>query len=287
MASTHAQVLHGLASRVASVFVEEAGAVAALVVGSTATGTADEWSDIDLILFYGSWPGAAVLEQARQRLAPADLLVLGGDPGGDVYLEQFAVDGVACQLVHQTIDAWRATAATVLHELDVASPAQKALSGLHQGLVLHGGDVIGELRGEAQYPDPLRAAMVRANLDLFPLWMLQDGLAKRDAELWQRGELVSALQKVLAMLAGINRVYFSTFQLKHTRDLVGGFTMAPPDLVDRLEHALVARMPEAAQEMERLVDETLAIVERELPEVDVAAARARIGRRIQPWSPPG
>ena len=48
--------------------------------------------------------------------------------------------------------------------------------------------------------------------------------------------------------------------------------------------------PAVAQDMaakvERLLDETLAIVSQQLPEVDVAAVRQRIGQRHQPWSIP-
>jgi hypothetical protein len=213
-------------------------------------------------------------------------MVLGGDIEGGVFLEQFRVDGVACQLVHQTVDAWRETAAVVLDRHDTTSPVQKALSGLHAGIVLHGGDVIEELRADATYPAALRVAMVEANLDVFPLWRLADGLATRGAELWQRSELVAGLLKVLGMLAGVNEVYFSTFQLKHARELETALWLRPAALVDRVEAALVAPMVDAALALEQLVDETLAIVGAELPEVEVSALRRHVGARAAPWDLP-
>jgi hypothetical protein len=260
-----------LAARVAAAYP----AAAALVAGSTASGTTDEWSDIDLILFYEAWPGVAALESSRASLDPASLHVLGGDPEGDVFLEQFHVEGVACQLVHQTIAAWRATAATVLAEHQTSTPTQKALSGLHAGLVLSGDELIGGLRAEAAYPDELRLAMVRAHLDVFPLWRMQDSLSRRDAELWQRETLVAGFQKVLAILAGVSRVWFSTFQLKHQRELVAGFVESPPDLAARIDAALVAPMPVAADELESVLDETLEIAGRLLPAVADEVARYR------------
>jgi hypothetical protein len=286
MAADHEVFLQRLAGDVAAAYVDHTAAVAALVAGSTADGTCDEWSDIDLILFYRDWPGAPTFERTRSLLDPQTVHTLGGDLAGDVYLEQFNVQGVACQLVHQTVDAWRQTAATVLEELDVASPVQKALSGIHHGRILHGNDLINDLRAAAAYPPALRAAMVRANLDVFPLWMLQESLAKRDAELWQRGELINGLEKVLAILAGVNEVFFSTFQLKHMHELTASFSTAPTDLAQRIDAALVAPMPRAALELERLLDEALVIVERQLPEIDVTPVRGRIGRRHEPWSIP-
>lgn len=263
-ASPPGSARRALAERVAAPFVkpaaDAAGAVAALLAGSVASGTDDEWSDIDLILFYQSWPGGPALAAWRETLAPSERVVLAGSADGDVLLEQFRVDGVACQLVHQTLEAWGSSAATVLEELDVASPVQKALSGLHAGAVLHGPDVIASLREAAAYPPALGAAMVRANLDVFPLWRLSATLSARDAELWQRSELVAGFSKVLGMLAGVNGVYFSMFQLKHTRDLVASFGSSPERLVDRIEAALVAPMPEAAAVLESVVAETLEIV---------------------------
>ena len=258
--------------------------MAALVAGSTASGDDDEWSDIDVVLFYEAWPGPERIAAVRASLGGTALRPLGGNPSGDVYLEQFEVDGVACQLVHQTIEAWRSTARAVLDDLDTSSPVQKALSGLHAGLVLRGDAVIEGLRAEAAYPEALRAAMVRANVDVFPLWVMQDSLARRDAELWQREQLVAGLQKVLAMLAGVSSVWFSTFQLKHQAALIASFVEAPPALGARLDAALRAPMPDAALELERLVDETLAIVRARLPEVeaDVAGPQSTIGRRLSP-----
>ena len=96
----------------------------------------------------------------------------------------------------------------------------------------------------------------------------------------------STRKQYVAMLAGVNEVFFSTFQLKHVGQLVKSFSASPPDLADRIDAALVAPMPAAAEELERLVEETMVIVERQLPEVDVSGARRRIGQRHQPWSIP-
>lgn len=279
----HAARLDGLARRAVDAVVAATDAAAALIVGSVADGAADEWSDIDLVFFHGAWPGAEAIAAGCERLDGANLRVLGGDPtAGPVYLEQFHVDGVACQFVHQTVDAWREQAATVLlgHETD--TPVQKALSGLHRGCVVRGDALVAKLRAEAAYPPDLRRRMVTDNLDIFPLWALQGSLARRDAELWQRGELVRGFQKVLAILAGVNESYFSTFQLKHVRDLVVSWPYAPRGLAARIDAALVAPMPDAASALETLVDETLQIVEASMPDLDVSSLRGGIGRRVGP-----
>src|SRR3954453_10999548 len=77
MAGAHEVFLQRLAGDVAAAYVDHAGAVAALVAGSTAAGTCDEWSDIDLILFYRDWPGAPTLERTRSLLDPESVHTLG------------------------------------------------------------------------------------------------------------------------------------------------------------------------------------------------------------------
>ena len=279
----HAARLDGLARWAVDAVVVATGAAAALIVGSVADGAADEWSDIDLVFFHGVWPGGVAIRAVRDRLDGTDVRILGGDPtAGPAYLEQFHVDGVACQFVHQTVDAWREQAASVLRDHETDTPVQKALSGLQRGRVVRGDALVAMLRAEAAYPPELRRRMVAQNLDVFPLWALQESLARRDAELWQRGELVRGLQKVLAILAGVNESYFSTFQLKHLRNLVVGWDEAPGGLADRIDAALVAPMPEAALALEALVDETLQIVEAAMPDLNVSSLLDRIGRRVTP-----
>jgi hypothetical protein len=141
------------------------------------------------------------------------------------------------------------------------TPAQKALSGLHAGVALHGAEVVAGLRAAAGYTPELAERVIASNRGVFPLWRLQGSLASRDAELWQRHELVAGFEKVLGLLAGLNHVWFSTFQLKHVRDLVASFAATPPDLVERMEAALVSPMPEAAATLHALYDEAVALVD--------------------------
>lgn len=285
--TSHAEQLLALARRVIEPFVSPgtagaagaAGAArAALVAGSVAEGCSDEFSDIDLVLFYDELPSVEVVDAAHTRLGASDVLALGGSRDDGVFLEQFRVDGVACQLVHQTVDAWEVQARSVLDELDVASPAQKALSGLHAGLVLHGDALVDSLRSRARYTDALRSAMVERHLQFFPLWRLQPSLARRHALLWQHAELVTALQNVLAVLAGVNSVFFSTFQLKKMHALVDSFAEAPEGLADRIDAALTEPAADAAYALEALVGETLDIVERSMPEVDTGAVRRHFSK---------
>src|SRR5262249_40848832 len=93
---------------------------------------------------------------------------------------------------------------------------------------------------------------------------------------------VQSALDLLAMLAGINRVYFSSFQFKRMGAFAARLTLAPPDLANRLER-LFDDPHRAGDGLEALVVETLAIVERELPDLDTTRAGRWIGRRPERW----
>jgi SpoVK/Ycf46/Vps4 family AAA+-type ATPase len=89
-------------------------------------------------------------------------------------------------------------------------------------------------------------------------------VAARDAELWRHQILVDCAYDLLAVLAATNRVWFSSFQFKRTRTLTDRLEVAPPDLADRLEALFTLPPEESARELERLTDETRAILEERL-----------------------
>jgi len=167
----------------------------------------------------------------------------------------------------------------------VGSPNQKLLSGLLEGLPLHGDEVIARWRSRAAvYPDELRTACIVHHWSFFPLWYYGDAMALRDSELWRLDMLLEAAFNLLGVLAALNRVYYARFELKRLRALVAKLALAPPDLADRLEQLFVLPSVEAGTELGRLVVETRDLVARELPDLELPLRRPP-GTRVQPWLP--
>jgi len=113
---------------------------------------------------------------------------------------------------------------------------------------------------------------------------MEERFFSRDATLWFHQVRVEILQNVLGALAGLNRVYYTTFQFKHAAAFVRQLKVAPDNLNDRIEAALAAGHHEAVRQLEALVRETLALVERELPHLDTSTARRRIDHKPEPWT---
>lgn len=276
------RLLLGLAKEVAAAYVAELRPRAALVTGSAAEGVSDRWSDLDLIVYHDELPTEEAIAGARSRAGGGDLSVIS-PWDGDSFVESFPVRGVECQVAHATVAATERHIDQVLVDLDVESTYQKALDGLQHCLPLHGTDLVDAWqRRLADYPEPLRRAMVERHLRFTPLWVIGERLATRDATLWRNQVLVETSLRLLAVLAGLNRVYFTSFQFKRMHAFAGRLHRKPQNLADRIER-LFTRPDRAADELESLVSETVELIERELPDVDTSAQRRWLGRRPEAW----
>jgi hypothetical protein len=206
------QHLIALAKRNAEIYKTLPELRALIVTGSSVEGVSDYYSDIDMILYYDTLPSEEALAAAaehnggtnRRQLAPR---------GDEQAIEQYDVRGVACQFAHSTIRVWEEEMATILEKLEVVTPTQKALSGLLECIPLYGENLIRRWQDKLNnFPEPVAQAMVEHYMAFFPLWGLQDRLITRDAKVWSHEVLVQTAQNVLGVLAGINHLYYSTFQ---------------------------------------------------------------------------
>jgi hypothetical protein len=90
---------------------------------------------------------------------------------------------------------------------------------------------------------------------------------------------VNASYALIGTLAGVNRLYFARFEFKRQHAFLEKMTIAPPHFADRLDSLLTLPPAEAIAELGSLVLETQAIVQRELPGVDVTLRRPPGGVR--------
>jgi predicted nucleotidyltransferase len=276
--------LRALARRVVDAAVDLVPVRAALLAGSAGRGNADRFSDIDLLFYVDQVPSVEVLDKARHAVGGINPL-RRYEPSDYAAGEEFSLDGVRTEVSFTTVERveWQLT--QLLDELeDVVSPHQKFLSGIDEGLPLYGEELIATWkRRVGEYPEPLRRRMIERHWDFFPLWYYGEAMAARDTELWRLDMLVNAAFNLLGVLAGLNRVYFTRFELKRTRELIAKMPLAPPSLPVRIESLFRLPPEAAATELAVLVEETRQLVANELPDLDLALPFLPEARQ-QRWS---
>jgi hypothetical protein len=274
--------VRALARRVVAAALELGPLRAALLAGSGARGDADFFSDVDLLLYVEEAPPDDRLDRLCEAVGATNPVWIAAPR-----LIQFYVGGVAVQVGYTTIARVEEELDTALVRLEevIGSPNQKMLSGLIEGLPLHGEEVIAAWRERvAAYPERLRIASIEHHWQFFPLWYYGEAMSRRDSELWRLDMLLEGAFNVLGVLAALNGVYYARFELKRLRKLVDKLALAPPDLADRLESLFRLPAEEAADELGRLVVETRDLVLRELPDLELPLRRLP-EERIQPWTP--
>ncbi|TCC37650.1 nucleotidyltransferase domain-containing protein [Kribbella speibonae] len=250
------------------------GVDAVMLGGSTARGDADRWSDIEVGVFWQRPPTEA------ERLAVAGaadvrLVNVGGPPWDDhLYLGEPRPEGLLVEVAHTLTQ----TVENSLDELLSGKPDGQVMQ-LAQGII-DGREVIGP-RAElvarwqervATYPRDLALAVVRYNGNIEKFWRWQM-FYERDNPLLVAREFVRMTNQLLSVLYALNGRY-SGHVLAFKRLDALALPLAPPSLPTRLRAVFDRPAPEGAQTLHDLIEETFDLVERHLPEVDVAALRA-------------
>jgi hypothetical protein len=283
--TAQSEYLLNLGRRVLQPYAELPLARAAMITGSVAEGSSDHYSDLDMTVYYqGELPSEEALAAIRaQHGAPERAWLIGERAEGGI-AEAYELDGVQAQIGHTTIANWENDIAEVLERWNADTPLHKAMSGTLECIPVHGAEYVERWKSRiAAYPDGLARAMVQTRLQFFPLWNVQAALERRDAVLWHHQTLTESAYALIGILAGLNRLYFTTFQFKKMRQFIDRMQVKPQRLADRLEGLFTEAPVTAAESIETLVREVVTLVERDMPEVDVSRTKRGLGRRRPPW----
>jgi predicted nucleotidyltransferase len=265
-----------LAEMVAPAYAANSKVASVLLAGSVARGTADRFSDIEIDVYWHTPPNDADLlapiEQSGWRLLYRHV---------DEYewADGFSIEGVkvdTSQFLVSTLDRW---IDDVMERADLEVEKQLRISAIRHGQPLYGAELIERWRERtATYPEALRHAMVREHLEFRPRELLEM-FAARDNTLILYRSLVEISQRILDVLMALNRIYLPHPYHKWLDWEVAQLPIGPPDLAGRLRTLLRAKPETAADEIHRLIEETFALVERHMPEIDTRPLRAEFETR--------
>jgi hypothetical protein len=101
--------------------------------------------------------------------------------------------------------------------------------------------------------------------------------------MWMTQTLAESASHLLGIFAGLNRLYYSSFQFKRMHRFVDKMTIKPDNLADRLDSLFAGDLRRATETLESLVGDTAALVDQHMPQADTAPLRRRVGWRQMPW----
>jgi hypothetical protein len=262
-----------LAAELAPTYAARDGIELIVLGGSPTRGLADAFSDLDIVVYWDEidvpWIERVPLaDTAGERKA---LRQMGT---GDVYLEQYYFGPLKVDFGHVTLGLWQEIVESVVERHETDASAQKTLAGFLAGIPLHGQPLYEQwTRRIGVYPPPLAVKMVREHLRFIVRGCLLNQGYRRGDLLFYVDGLCQMLKNLLGIWAGLNRVYLSTAEPRWLADELQRMEILPDDAWRRMQAVLTGRAEEAVEMLDRLIIDTLDLVDEHMPEVDVARAR--------------
>lgn len=257
------------ASELAQVYAEREQVRMIVLGGSPSRGLSDEYSDVDMIVYWN--------ETNLDFIKNAPLQALGGDRkmfldmktfGSQMELYYFG--NLIFEVGHITLDAWKQLADDVLEKYDSAPFKQKIMAGFLDAKVLYGRELYMHWRERiAAYPDELAVKTIKQNLGFF--WtgcILNQGL-KRNEILFFYDALCMTMKRLLGILSGLNKVYWTLAEPRWIEYELSKMPIKPLDTRKRLQSIFEIDREDAISELEALVAEVIALVEKHRPEIDL------------------
>lgn len=267
-----------LAKHVAAAYVANPRVQAVVVNGSVGRGNADRYSDIEITVFWADHPSEQERRAAVERAGGTDLKLWPLYEPDEEYSSSYLVGGVKIDLGEFTVETMERFLDDVTLRFDIADYKQILISVIQYGAAVHGQELIKQWQARASvYPRELTRAMVLAHCE-FDLGTA-DVLADRDDLLMLYNLICTAERQILGVLLGLNRLYLANPNYKWLDQLVSELRIAPAALSFRLKQIFRTDPKLAVHALQQLIEETLKLVEKNMPELDMTPYQAHARHR--------
>jgi predicted nucleotidyltransferase len=269
-----------LAQKIGAVYAENPKVSVIVLAGSTARNMADRYSDIEIDLFWAEPPTDQDRKSAIERLGAKILIYWPFED--DEWGEAYAVGKLKVDLSSFLVETMDRYLTEVIDQADTTVDKQLLIAAVQHGVLLAdtGGEQLRTWQAKAAaYSAALAEAMVKTYLQPDSRWYAREALAERDDALYLYSLFCQTEQKILGALLGLNRIYLPHPSFKWLDALVAGMELAPPNLSARLKQAFRNEPQAGVRELEQIVEETFALVEKHMPHLDLTKAKTEFRKR--------
>ncbi len=246
--------------------------LAALVTGSVAKGYADDYSDIDTLLIYKKVPSKKEFEQIVKEAEESGGGLYHGTPE-DGFAVYYYIEGVKCDfgIGHYSLTEKLINGMLIEPELDPIKHLQ--ISGILESVVLYGNRWMSIWKKKARrFPKELGPIMVKQNLKFHPRWVIEKMAVARGDVLFYNESFMDCISAMVGILCGLNKIYLPG-KLKGIDATLGHMKIKPANFLKRYRKAFGLKGIKAVNELFKLIDETIALVDKHMPEVSTERAK--------------
>ena len=267
-----------LARELARIYTGDSRVRAVMAGGSVARGCADEYSDLEIGVFWDTAPTDEDRRDAARRMGGE---VWKFDPsGGDRASEHIGLSeatvgsrrylGTAMvSPVHITVGTAEEWIGALIDDLDTDPRKYELVAAVRYGVPIYGHDLLRRWQEKASsFPERLAVKLVQQNLWLGP-WFNRSAYVARDDHLVTAQNMVWMQQSMVNVLAALNREYLPSMEHKWVSWLLEGLEIKPGDCEARLRATFATDdLGKAMRDLVELSMEVIDLVEAHLPEVN-------------------
>jgi hypothetical protein len=243
---------------------------AIVIAGSVARDYADEYSDIEIPIFWDPLPSDATRNKIVSALNAEFLYTYDGPAHED----QLLIDGVQ-------VDLWDVSTAhqeeildAVLHKHRFDLGTLNALDTIRSCIPLYGHEIVRKWKLRAQeYPDELAEKIIQEHIASFSIGELFTS-AQRNNPTAFYSRLSFLQQEAFLVLLVLNRRYFPAF--KWIYRVLESIQIKPEEIEHRFRKAYKAPYMEAIADTKSMLEETVHLVERQFPKMEMALVYRRL-----------
>lgn len=262
MQNAHAKWRIDFAQHLAKRLETFEGIKAIVIAGSVPRDYADEYSDIEIPIFWETLPDDVTRHAIVSTLNGKFLYAYDGPAHED----QLLIDGVQVDLWDVSTTHQEEILDDVLrkHHFDLGT--LNALDTMRSCIPLFGHEIVQEWKLRAQeYPNELAKKIIQEHLAAFNISELSLA-AKRNNPTAFFSRLSVLQQEAFLVLLGLNRKYFPTF--KWLYQSLESMQVKPEEIDRRFLNAFEAPFTEAVQNTKLILEEIVHLVEMQFPQID-------------------
>lgn len=261
-----------LAKSLIKPYSDQPGLEMALLGGSPARGLSDEYSDLDVVLYWKKLDTKWIKSHPLEKLGCRTITVLDL-PKEQAILEIYKLDGLIVEIGHANIASLKKEINDVTRDCKVMPSSIGSIGGFLDARPLFGADSYRAVKKTVpSYPRALAKKVIEQNLGFFWKDCLRNQGLNRDEIMFVYDGMSVMLKRIINILAALNGLYHWAGEPRWIEYWSKRMKHCPPALWPRIERMYKGPPGMALTDLEKLQNQVLAMVRKHMPEVDMTRA---------------
>lgn len=261
--------LKELARTIAKVYKQNPKVEAVLLGGSVSRNWEDNYSDIELLIFWKESPSD------EDRMASINKLegnIIDFFPfEEEEWSETYTVKGVKLEISNFLTTTIQTVIEDVVMKYETDLDKQCLVAAVNDGQAMCGSELIDQLKKKVEvYPTELSEAMILENIELGSRWNNREALLNREDYLMLYKVIVSVQTNLMGILFGLNKKYVHHPAFKWQKQSFDLMELLPNDAYNRFRSILLNDPKLSVSELEVIILEIYRLVEQNLPSLNLS-----------------